>query len=131
MAYEYASANRVIHMQKEEAPPIDTWMGTSYGQWEGDTLKVVTLGQNGMTWLDRVGNYLSPTAKVTETFKLKDPDHIAYQATIEDPSLYSKAWTISMPLYRRTEPNAEILDFRCVPFAELLLYGDLKPASAK
>lgn len=124
-AYEYASANRVIHMQKAEAPPIDTWMGTSYGSWEGDTLKVVTLGQNGRTWLDRAGDYLSPTGTVTERFKLKDPDHITYEATIEDPAVYSRPWKISMPLYRQTEPNAQLLEFNCVPFAELLLYGDL------
>lgn len=125
MAYEYDAANRVIHMQKVEVPPIDTWMGTSYGSWEGDTLKVVTLAQNGMTWLDRAGNYLSGTATVTERFTLKDHDHILYEVTIDDPATFSKPWKISMPLYRRVEPNAQLLDFRCVPFADLLVYGDL------
>ena len=125
IAYEYASANRVIHMQKVEEPPIDTWMGTSYGSWAGNTLTVVTLAQNGMTWLDRSGNFLSGTAKVTETFTLKDHDHIAYEATIDDPATFSKPWKMSMVLYRHVEPNAEILDFRCVPFADLLVYGDL------
>jgi hypothetical protein len=124
-AYEYANANRIIYMQKAVEPPIDTWMGTSYGQWEGNTLVVTTLGQNGMTWLDRAGNYLSPTAKVTERFTLVDHDHIAYEATIEDPSVYSKPWKISMPLYRHVEPNAQLMEFNCVPFADLLVYGDL------
>ena len=131
MAYEYTAARRVIHMKKVEVPPIDTWMGTSYGAWEGNTLKVVTLAQNGMTWLDRAGDYLSPTATVTERFTLKDPDHMLYEVTIEDPSVYSKPWKISMPLYRNVEPKAQLLDFRCVPFADLLIYGDLlanKPA---
>jgi hypothetical protein len=112
-------------MKKAEQPPIDTWMGTSYGQWEGDTLVVTTLGQNGRTWMDRAGDYLTNTSKVTERFKLKDHDHMDYTATIEDPALYSRPWTISMTLYRRVEPRAEILDFRCVPFADLLVYGDL------
>lgn len=125
IAYEYAAANRVIHMQKVEIPPIDTWMGTSYGSWEGNTLKVVTLAQNGMTWLDRVGDYLSPTATVTEHFTMTDATHIKYDVTIEDPAVFAKPWKMSMPLYRRMEPNAEILDFRCVPFADLLIYGDL------
>jgi hypothetical protein len=123
--YEYAAANRVVQMKDVEVPPIDTWMGTSYGSWEGDTLKVVTLAQNGMTWLDRAGNYLSPTATVTERFTPKGADHILYEVTIEDPSVYSKPWKISMPLYRRIEPNAQLMDFRCVPFSEMLLYGDL------
>ena len=125
MAYEYASANRVVHMRDIEVPPIDTWMGTSYGAWEGDTLEVVTLAQNGMTWLDRAGNFLSPTASVTERFTPMGPNHIDYEATIDDPSVYSEPWTISMPLYRRMEENAQILEFKCVPFAEVLLYGDL------
>ena len=139
MVYEYANANRVIEMRAVEPPPIDTWMGTSYGRWDGNTLVVVTLSQgpgevklpagvmepNGVTWLDRAGNYLSPTATVTERFTKMDDTHIQYSATIEDPELYTRPWTISMPLYRRIEPNAQLLEFRCVPFSEQLLYGDL------
>jgi len=127
MAYEYDAANRTIYMQKTEEPPIDTWMGTSYGQWQGDTLVVTTLGQNGMTWLDRKGDFLSEGdgTKVTERFTLKDPDHMWYEATIEDPQTFSRPWKISMMLYRHVEPNAELLDFRCVPFADLVVYGDL------
>jgi len=125
MVYQYAAANRLIKMQKVDVPPIDTWMGTSYGSWDGNTLKVVTLSQNGMTWLDRAGDYLSPNATVVERFTLKDHDHITYEVTIDDPSVFSKPWKMSMPLYRRVEPNAQILDFRCVPFADLLVYGDL------
>jgi hypothetical protein len=123
--YEFDAANRAIFMRKTEEPPIDTWMGTSYGQWDGDTLVVTTMGQNGRTWLDRAGNYLSESAKVTERFKMIDHDHMMYEATIEDPSVFSKPWKISMPLYRRIESQAEILDFRCTPFADLLVYGDL------
>ena len=139
MVYEYANANRVVEMRDVEIPPIDTWIGTSYGRWDGDTLVVVTLSQgpgevklpggvmepNGVTWLDRAGNYLSPTATVTERFTKMGDNHIQYSATIEDPELYTRPWTISMPLYRRMEPNAQLLEFRCVPFSEMLLYGDL------
>lgn len=125
VAYEYDSANRVIEVGDVGIPPIDTWMGTSYGSWEGNTLVVVTLAQNGESWLDRAGNYLTPNATVTERFTLKDATHLDYEATIEDPTVYSKAWKIKMPLYKRTEPNAQILEFKCVPFAEMHLYGDL------
>ena len=133
MAYEYDAANRTIYMQKAEQPPIDTWMGTSYGHWDGDTLVVTTLGQNGMTWLDRKGDFLSEGdgTKVTERFKLKDPDHIWYEATIEDPQTFSRPWKISMTLYRNVEAHAELQDFRCVPFADLLVYGDLQKKDAK
>jgi len=125
MAYEYASANRVIQMKKVEVPPIDTWMGTSYGAWEGNTLKVSTLAQNGMTWLDRSGNYIAEGAAVTERFTPIDADHMKYEATIEDPATFTHPWKISMILYRNIDPKAEILDFRCVPFSEELIYGDL------
>ena len=125
MAYEYDSANRVIAMGPVGIPPIDTWMGTSYGQWEGNTLVVTTLAQNGETWLDRTGNYLTNGATVTERFTLKDKDHMDYEVTIQDPMVYSKPWKMSMTLYRRVEPNAQILEFKCVPFAEMHLYGDL------
>jgi hypothetical protein len=76
------------------------------------------------------GNYLSPTANVTERFTKIDNDHIQYSATIEDPEVYTKPWTISMVLYRHVEPNAQLLEFRCVPFSEQLLYGDLLEENA-
>jgi hypothetical protein len=125
MAYEYDSANRVIAMGPVGIPPIDTWMGTSYGKWEGNTLVVTTLAQNGETWLDRTGNYLTNNATVIERFTPRGKDHMDYEVTIQDPTVYSKPWKIKMPLYRRVEENAQILEFKCVPFAEMHLYGDL------
>jgi hypothetical protein len=138
MVYEYASANRVINMEEVGIPPIDTWMGTSYGRWDGDTLEVVTLAQGpgdvklpggemipGVTWLDRAGNYLTNTATVTERFMPIGQDHMRYEVTIEDPTIYTQPWNMSMVLYRHVEPNAQLLEFKCVPFSEQLLYGDL------
>ena len=49
-----------------------------------------------------------------------------YEVTIEDPNVFTKPWKMSMPLYRRVEQNAEILEFRCVEFVEDLLYGHLR-----
>lgn len=129
--YSYATSNRTVHMDSDEVAPIDTWMGWSNGHWEGDTLVVVTTAQNGRTWMDRAGNYLTPTATVTERFTPDGPNHISYEATIEDPSVYSEPWTISMPLYRRMEENLRLLEFKCVPFSEDLLYGDLNPEDAE
>jgi hypothetical protein len=146
MVYEYASANRVINMEEVGIPPIDTWMGTSYGRWDGDTLEVVTLAQGpgdvklpggemiaGVTWLDRAGNYLTNTSTVTERFTPMGPNHMRYEATIEDPEIYTQPWKMSMVLYRHVEDDAQLLEFKCVPFSEQLLYGDLleeQPAGA-
>lgn len=129
--YEYAATNRVIHMLEHNEPPIDTWMGLSNGSWDGDTLVVETTGFNGQSWLDRAGNYAGAGATVTERFTPIDADHIQYEATIENPDVFTQAWTISMPLYRRIEPNAELLEYRCVPFAEQMMYRDLKPEGAE
>lgn len=138
MVYEYDAANRVIHMGPVGVPPIDTWMGTSYGTWEGDTLKVTTLAENpgdviapggalkpGVTWLDRAGNFLTGQATITERFRPDGPDRMMYEVTVDDPTTFSRPWKMTMTIYRHVEPNAQLLDFRCVPFADKLLYGDL------
>jgi hypothetical protein len=125
MVYPFAATNRVILMNDKSEPPADTWMGKSMGAWEGNTLVVTTIGMNGKTWLDRAGNFASADAKVTERFTLIDSDHIRYQATLEDPKTYSRPWTIEMPLYRLIDQNEELLEHKCVPFADKLLYSDL------
>jgi hypothetical protein len=125
-AYEYNSANRVVFMSNHQEPPVDTWMGWSNGHWEGDTLVIETTGFNDSTWLDRAGNYHSSALKVTERLTLDGENTIRYSARIEDPNVFARPWTINMPLYRRLEPNAEILEFKCVPFVEELLYKDLE-----
>jgi hypothetical protein len=124
--YTYASTNRLVNMGEPIEPPVDTWMGQSNGRFEGDTLVVETTGFNGMTWLDRAGNHHGGALKVTERFTPVSDNHLLYSATLEDPGTYSRPWTINMPLYRHIDPNAQILEFKCVPFAEELLYKDLE-----
>jgi hypothetical protein len=126
MVYSYATSNRTIHMSQHEDPPVDTWMGRSEGHWQGNTLVVVTVGFNARAHLDRAGNFFSSALKVTERFTLQNPNVLQYEATLEDPQTYSAPWTIRMPLYRHVEENAELLEFKCVPFVEELLYKDLE-----
>ena len=125
MVYPFAATNRVIYMKDHSESPADSWMGKSDGTWDGKTLVVTTTGQNEKTWLDRAGNFHSEELKVTERFTLLDADHIRYQATLEDPKTFSKPWTIEMPLYRLIDQNAQLLEHKCVPFADKLLYSDL------
>ena len=124
--YAFAKSNRVIHMKSHEEAPLDYWMGWSNGHWEGNTLVIEVTANDDRTWLDRAGDYHSNAMKVTERYTLIDKDHIQYEATIDDPEVYARPWTIRMPLYRMVEPQAELLEFNCVPFAEPLLYGDLE-----
>jgi hypothetical protein len=131
MAYEFASSDRVINMGKPVEAAVDTWMGTANGRWEGETLVVDNTGFNDGTWFDRAGNFHSDQLRVTERFTLLDADHIQYEATIEDPQTFTRPWKISMPLYRRIEKNAQLTDFKCVEYAEELLYGNLRKQPSK
>jgi hypothetical protein len=123
--HPFAAANRVVYMTDHSEPPVDSWMGRSNGTWEGDILIVTTTGQNDQTWLDRAGNHHSNQLKVTERFTLLGPNHIWYEATLDDPATYSRPWTIEMPLYRLIEDSVQLLEHKCVPFADMLLYHDL------
>jgi hypothetical protein len=130
IAYEFASGSRIVRMNTTTESPIDTWMGWSRGRWEGDTLVVDVSGFNGEAWFDRAGNYQSNRLHVVERYTLMTADAIRYEATIEDPQLYTRPWKISFPIYRRLETNAQLVEYKCVEFVEEMLYGDLvkKPA---
>lgn len=125
MVYPFAAAHRIIYMTDRSELPVDSWMGKSMGAWDGDALVVTTKWQNGQSWLDRAGNYYSNQATVTERFAPLGPDHLRYEATIDDPQTFTRPWTIEMPLYRLIEPQAQLLEHKCVTFADKLLYRDL------
>ena len=124
--YEYASANRIVHMSNHTESPVDSWMGWSNGKWDGDTLVIEVTGNNDQTWFDRSGNHHTEQLKVTERFSLQGDNVLMYEATMEDPGTFSRPWRIRMPLFRRLEPNVQLLEYKCVEFSEELLYGDLK-----
>ncbi len=126
MAYEYASANRVINMGKPVEASVDTWMGTANGHWEGQTLVVDNTGFNDLSWFDRAGDFHSDALHVVERFTRTDRDHLLYEATIEDPQTFTAPWKISLPLYRIVDKNAQLAEFKCVEYTEELLYGDLR-----
>jgi len=99
-------------------------MGWSNARWEGDTLVIDVRGFNDQTWFDRAGNYHSDALHVVERYRMIDRDHILYEATIEDPNVFTRPWTISLPLYRRIEKNVQLLQFRCQEYVEEFFYGE-------
>ena len=121
--YQFAKANRVVHMNRKIDASVDSWMGTSNGQWEGDTLVIDVTGMNGQSWLDRAGNFMSESAHVVERYTPLSPYHLQYEATIEDPKVFTRPWKISMPLYRVIDAGAELLEVNCVELSEEALYG--------
>jgi hypothetical protein len=126
VAFAFSSTARTIHLDKVEAPPDDTWMGHSVGHWEGDTLVVDVSGFNDKGWFDRAGNFHSEALHLVERFTMMTPDAINYEVTIEDPKVFTRSWKIAMPLYRRLEPNMQLLEYRCTEFVEEFLYGNLR-----
>ena len=126
IAYSFAGSVRNVFLEDPGPPPLDSWMGQSYGYWEGDTFVVEVTGLDDRTWLDRAGNYHSYQLKVTERYDMIDDNVIMYSATMEDPEVYEAPWTIRMPLYRRLEEGYELPQFKCVEFVEELMYGQYR-----
>ncbi|MCX2981609.1 hypothetical protein EYC98_12120 [Halieaceae bacterium IMCC14734] len=125
-SYEYAGAVRNIALSDPGPAPIDSWMGQSWAEWDGDTLVVHTEGLNGQSWLDRAGNFASAGAKITERFTRTSAHTLHYEVTIEDSSVYQRPWKMSMPLYKRVGRDDQLLQFNCVEFVEELMYGHLR-----
>ena len=127
IAYEFASASRVVYMNNPDfESPVEHWMGHSRGHWEGETLVVDVTSLIEQTWLDRAGNFHSGDLHVVERYTAISPDALMYEATIEDPNVFTRPWKISMPLYRRLDDNVQLLEFKCVEFVEELMYGHLR-----
>jgi hypothetical protein len=131
--YEYDGAVRLINIDGKKLSPVDSWMGWSNGRWEGETLVVDVTGLNEDSWFDRAGDFHSDKLHVIERYTPRSADTISYEAAMDDPETFSRPWKIRMPLYRHVEKDARLLEFKCVPFTEELLYGNLRkrPANDK
>ena len=125
-AYAYANASRIVYMDQKVEPQIDTWMGYPSGRWDGETLVIESTGFNDLSWFDRAGNFHSDALKVTERFTPISRDALQYEATIEDPKVFTRAWQMRMPIYRRLEQPSRLFRYNCVEFAEEVVYGHLR-----
>jgi len=119
---EYIHSVRTIFLDSEHpADPLQQlWMGDSRGHWEGDTLVVDVNNFTGETWFDRAGNFHSDQLHLIERFTRTGPDHLLYEVTVDDPQVFTATWQIRMPLYRRVEPNARLLEYECHAYLETL-----------
>jgi len=132
IAYEFGgSTARLVHLgndlEKTRAALIntDSWMGQSVGRFEGETLVVDVRWFSHEIWLDRSGNFYSEGAHVIERYTPVSPFHLRYEVTIDDPDVFTRPWKMSMVLYKHVEPNMQLLEFQCIPFADDFLYGKL------
>jgi hypothetical protein len=126
MAFEFRNADRTIHLDDVAVYPGDAFMGHSVGTWEGDTLVVDVSRFTANTWFDRSGNFHSDALRVTERYTPISRDAIQYEARIEDPQVFTRPWTIRLPLYRRLEPDVSLIPFRCMEMVEETYLGHLR-----
>lgn len=131
MSSEYAAAARTLHLKTHKEAPTNTWMGHSNARFEGESLVVDVTALNGEAWFDRAGNFASSNVRIVERFTFTGPDRLTYEAQIEDPTVFTRPWKMRMPLYRRAESDSQLLEFKCVEFAEDLIYGHLRRQSTK
>jgi hypothetical protein len=96
------------HVPDEQSNP--SFSGDSIGHWEGDTLVVDTTNLNGKTWLNEAGDVVSYAEHVVERFIPTSPDRITYRATVNDPLVYTRPWTIQVPLNKKAD---EVLEVAC------------------
>ena len=98
---------------------------------EDEAVVIDVTGLREETWLDRAGDFHSDKLHVVERYTPMSPYHMTYEATLDDPKVYTRPWKISFPLYRRLEKNLQLVEFKCVPFTEELLYGRFRKPGAK
>ena len=133
ITHEFNGTSRIVRMDWEEESPVDNtfFMGWSRGRWEGETLVIDVTGLNDKNWFDRAGNFHSDAVHVVERLTAASPYHLVYEATIEDPKVFTRPWTIRFPLYRRMEGNIQLMEFKCQPFVEELVYGRYTKTSTR
>jgi len=116
MTWEFMHAYRVIPLDGRPHidPSIKLFEGDSRGKWDGDTLVIDVTNQTGRTWLDQSANFHSDATHVVERITPIDSNNLAYEATIEDPKVYTRPWTIKYFFSRILDPNFEHLEFACI-----------------
>ncbi|MGP0076640.1 MAG: hypothetical protein ACLPWF_32390 [Bryobacteraceae bacterium] len=114
MAFEWSLDYRLIYTDGSPHPEADDtfWMGDSRGHWDGDTLVVDVANNNDKTWFDLAGDFHSDALHVVERYRMTDPDTIQYEATIDDSKVFTKPWTIRLPLHRRTDRD-RLFEYVC------------------
>lgn len=114
MVWEWAHSYRIIPLDgRPHVPPaIKLWQGDSRGRWDGKTLTVDTTNQNGK-WLDLIGDFYTDALRVVERYTIVDADTIRYEATLEDPNVYTRPWTIALLLVREKAPGFQLFEEAC------------------
>ena len=113
--YEAFHAFRILPLDGRPHLPksVKLWEGDGRARWDGDTLVIDTTNQTGKTWFDMAGNFMTPTLHVVEKFTPVDSNTLDWQATMDDPAIYTRPWTISARVTKINTANYQILEFAC------------------
>ena len=126
MLFEWTQVYRLIYTNgTPHDDRVQPWMGDSRGHWDGDTLVVEVANHNDQTWLDAAGDFHSDALKVVERYTMRDADTIQYQATIDDPKVYTRPWTIALSFTRQRGMD-RVLEHHCEALKEEA-NGDFEP----
>jgi hypothetical protein len=121
MLYEIHHAFRIIpadgRPHPEDAEP--SYLGDSIGRWDGDTFVVDVTSFNDQTWLTGVGSIHTEQLRVTERYTRDSYDTIRYEATMEDPGVLTRPWTIRETF--RLRPGERIREYECIESNEDLV----------
>jgi len=115
MMIEFTHAYRIIPLgvRPHVGDALKLWQGDSRGHWEGNTLVVEVTNHNDRTWFDIIGDFHSDALKVVERWTLVSTDRIDYEATIEDPKVYTRPWKIVFTAARNTQKGFELMEHAC------------------
>ena len=116
LLYEAFHSYRIIPLdgRPHASAAIHMFEGDSRGHWERDTLVVDVTNQNEKTWFDMAGNFHSDALHVIERYTMTDLNTIQYEATLEDPKVFTRPWKIAFELGRNREPDYEQMEYACV-----------------
>ena len=120
--YDYNHTSRVIHLDRKEhlGKDVKLFMGDSIGRWEGNTLVVDTANFNGKIAYTREIPYLTEALRTTERFTIVDANLVDYEATIDDPGLFTKPWKVA-GFFSKAAEGMESLEFACAEGSQTLM----------
>jgi hypothetical protein len=93
-------------------------MGFARGRYEGNSLVINLTKFNSYTWFDMAGNYHSDGLEVVERYTPTGADTLQYEATMTDPKVFTRPWTIRMTLQRQKDIG--LLDYECTAMLDEL-----------
>ena len=111
--YEWAHKKRLVALNAP-APASEgetAWMGMARGRYEGNSLVINLTNFNSYTWFDMAGNFHSDALQVVERYTPINADTLQYEATMTDPKVFTRPWTIRMAIQRQKDIG--ILDYEC------------------